>query len=103
GEVLSAAYRRETARLTLRDLRRQEDCLAGLLEGKGADPVYAEQAEEILGVRATAPLACVVALAEDPGSDVLHRPEDRMGRLGATSRWAVREGALYGVVEPPST
>lgn len=103
GEVLSAAYRRETARLTLRDLRRQEDCLAGLLEGKGADPVYAEQAEEILGVRATAPLACVVALAEDPGSDVLHHPEDRMGRLGATSRWAVREGALYGVVEPPST
>ena len=34
---------------------------------------------------------------------MLHHPEDRMGRLGATSRWAVREGALYGVVEPPST
>lgn len=102
GEVLSAAYRRETARLTLRDLRRQEDYLAGLLEGHGADPAYAEQAEEILGIRPAAPVVCVVALAEDPRSDALHHPEDRMERLGATSRWAVREGALYGVVEPPS-
>lgn len=102
GEVLSTAYRRETSRMTLRDLRRQENYLAGLFEGRGADPAYADQAEEILGIRPDVPVACVVAILEDPQSDPLRHPEDRIDRMGAMSRWGVREGALYGLVAIPS-
>ncbi|MFC4904480.1 MULTISPECIES: PucR family transcriptional regulator [Kocuria] len=98
SEVMSEAYRRETARQELRDLRRQENYLAGLLEGRAADPEFAGQAEQILGIRADAPVACVVAVVEDPHSEPLHHPEDRVERMGGTSRWGVRDGALYGVV-----
>jgi len=98
GEIMGEAYRRETARLELRDLRRQENCLAGLLEGRGADPSFAEQAQEILGIRSEKPLACVVAILEDAHSEPLRHPEDQVQRRGGTSRWGVRDGALYGIV-----
>ncbi|MFI7495671.1 helix-turn-helix domain-containing protein [Kocuria sp. M4R2S49] len=98
GEVMSQAYRRELARRELRDLRRQESYLAGLLEGRASDPEFAAQAEEILGIRPDVPVACVVAVLEDTHSEPLHHPEDRVERMGGTSRWGVRDGALYGVV-----
>ena len=98
SEVVSEAYRREVARQEKRDLRRQENYLAGLLEGRGADPEFAAQSEEILGIRSDVPLVCVVALVEDTYSEPLRSPEDRIERMGGTSRWGVRDGALYGVV-----
>ena len=98
SEVVSEAYRREVARQELRDLRRQENYLAGLLEGRGAVPEFAAQSEEILGIRSDVPIVCVVAIVEDTYSEPLHHPEDRIERMGGTSRWAVRDGALYGVV-----
>ena len=98
SEVMSEAYRREVARQELRDLRRQENYLAGLLEGRASTPEFATQAEEILGIRHNVPLACVVAILEDTRSEPLRHPEDRVERMGGTSRWGVRDGALYGVV-----
>ena len=98
SEVMSEAYRREVARQELRDLRRQENYLAGLLEGRASSPEFATQAEEILGIRPNVPLACVVAILEDTRSEPLRHPEDRVERMGGTSRWGVRDGALYGVV-----
>lgn len=98
SQVVSEAYRREVARQEKRDLRRQENYLAGLLEGRGADPEFAAQSEEILGIRSDVPLVCVVAVVEDTYSEPLRSPEDRIERMGGTSRWGVRDGALYGVV-----
>ncbi|WP_300344771.1 CdaR family transcriptional regulator [Nesterenkonia sp.] len=98
SKLVSEAYRREIARQDLQDRRRQENYLAGLLEGRGSVPEFAARSEEILGIHPEEPVVCVVAIVEDTYNDPLHHPEDRIERLGGTSRWGMREDALYGII-----
>ncbi|WP_170228533.1 PucR family transcriptional regulator [Nesterenkonia populi] len=98
SKLVSEAYRREITRLELQDRRRQENYLAGLLEGRGALPEFAARSEEILGIHPEEPVVCVTALVEDPYDDPLHHPEDRIERLGSTSRWGMRDDAFYGII-----
>lgn len=97
--ILIDAYRRESARLQRQDLQRQQSVLDALLEGRGADPEYAEGARAALDIDADDAIACVVVLYDgsDPG-DALAPAEDRLDRLGIPTRWHVRSGIYYGLL-----
>ncbi|WP_121256775.1 PucR family transcriptional regulator [Nocardioides ferulae] len=99
--VLIDAYRRESARLQRQDLQRQQAALDGLLEGRGADPDFAEEARAALDVGAEDPIACVVSLHDGPLDDALGPVEDRLDRLGVTARWHVRAGVYFGLLAGP--
>lgn len=98
--VLIEAYRREAARLQRHDLQRQQSVLDGLLEGRGADPDFAEEARAVLDIGAEDAVACVVALDDDP-PDSLGPAEDRLDRLGVAARWHVRAGVYFGLLAGP--
>jgi hypothetical protein len=97
--ILIDAYRRESARLQRQDLQRQQSVLDALLEGRGADPEYAEEARAALDIGADDAVACVVVLYDgsDPG-DALAPAEDRLDRLGIPARWHVRSGTYYALL-----
>ncbi|WP_101525206.1 PucR family transcriptional regulator [Nocardioides houyundeii] len=100
--VLIDAYRRESARMQRQDLQREQGVLDGLIEGRGADPVFAEEARTALEIGPDDAIACVVALSDgvDVG-DALAPVEDRLDRLGITARWHVRSGVYYGLLSGP--
>ncbi|WP_244929916.1 helix-turn-helix domain-containing protein [Nocardioides sp. W7] len=97
--ILIDAYRRESARLQRQDLQRQQSVLDALLEGRGADPEYAEEARAALDIGPDDAVACVVVLYDGsvPG-DALAPAEDRLDRLGIPARWHVRSGVYYGLL-----
>lgn len=97
--VLIDAYRRESARMQRQDLQREQSVLDGLIEGRGADPVFAAEARTALEIGPDEAIACVVAIYDgaDAG-DVLAPAEDRLDRLGITARWHVRSGVYYGLL-----
>src|SRR5450759_118185 len=88
--TLVDSYRRESSRLQRRDLQRQQSFLDGLAEGRGADPGFASEARDVLGISADDPLACVVAHFDGPLGEPLRAPEDRLERAGVLSYWHVR-------------
>ena len=96
--ILVESYRRESSRLQRRDLQRQQSFLDGLVEGRGADPEFASEAREILGVDADEPVACVVAPFDGSRDEPLRGHEDRLERAGLVSHWHVRGGAHFGLV-----
>ncbi|MPZ93821.1 MAG: PucR family transcriptional regulator [Propionibacteriales bacterium] len=96
--TMAQAYRREEARLHRRDLQRQQNLLDGLVEGRGADPLFAADAREGLGIGDEDLLVCVVAPIEDPLDEPLKAPHDRLDRSGIVSHWHVRSGASFGIV-----
>ena len=96
--VLVESYRRESARLQRRDLQRQQSFLDGLVEGRGADPAFAQDAAETLGVSADEPVACVVAPFDESLDEPLRAAEDRLERAGRVSHWHIRGGAYFGLV-----
>lgn len=96
--TLVNAYRREHARLQLRDLQRQHSLLDGLVEGRGTDPAFAHEVCAALGLAPDEPLACVVAPVDDPMVEPLSAPDDRLERSGIVSHWHVRAGSHFGVV-----
>lgn len=100
--VLIEAYRRESARLTRADLQRQQSVLDALVEGRGADPEYAVEVRDALGVDPDAPVACLVALLDGEVDGGLGPSEDRLERLGLTVRWHVRGGTYFGLVAAAS-
>lgn len=97
--VLIDAYHRESARMQRQDLQREQRVLDGLIEGRGADPVFADEARAALGIEPDDEIACVVVLHDgtDAG-DRLSPVDDRMDRLGITARWHVRSGVYYGLL-----
>ena len=97
--VLVEAYRRESARLQRRDLQRQQSFLDGLAEGRGADPEFAGEAHDMLGVTGEEPVACVVAPFDESLDEPLRAPEDRLERAGHVSHWHVRGGTYFGLVQ----
>lgn len=96
--TLVDSYRRESARLQSRDLQRQQRLLDGLVEGRGADPVFAAEVREVLGLRTDEPVACVVAHFDGMLDGPIRGAEDRLDRLGATSYWHVRGDIHFGLV-----
>lgn len=96
--VLIDAYRREAARVQRQDLQRELTVLDALLEGRGADPEYAEEARRALDIDADDVVACVVVLYDGASGDALTPAEDRLDRLGIRARWHVRSGVYYGLL-----
>ena len=85
--VLIDAYRRESARLHRQDLQRQQTLLDALLEGRGADPEFADEARAALDIGADDAIACVVALLRRlPGR--ARSPRPRTAWTGSASRRA---------------
>jgi PucR C-terminal helix-turn-helix domain len=96
--TLVESYRREHARLALRDLKRQHSLLDGLVDGRGSEPWFAQEVCEGLGLPPDEALACVVAAIDDPSTEPLNTPDDRLARAGIVSHWHVRAGHYFGVV-----
>ena len=96
--VVIDAHRRESARLVRRDLARQHRALDGLVEGRGADPGFAAEAAEVLGVGSDEPLACVAAAIDESLDEPMRSPDDRLERAGRMSAWYVRGGVQVGLV-----
>ena len=97
--VLIDAYRRESSRMQRQDLQREQSILDGLIEGRGADPLFADEARAALEIGPEDEIACVVAIHDGvEASDALGPVEDRLDRLGITARWHVRSGVYYGLL-----
>lgn len=96
--TLVESYRREHARLQLRDLQRQHSLLDGLVEGRGTDPAFAQEVSDGLGLSPDEPLACVAAPVDNPLVEPLSCPDDRLERSGIASHWHVRTGTHFGVI-----
>ena len=96
--TLVDSYRREHARLQLRDLQRQHSMLEGLVGGRGTDPAFAQEVCEGLGLAPDEPLVCAVAPVDDPMVEPLNAPDDRLERTGIVSHWHVRAGTHFGVI-----
>ena len=97
--VLVDSYRRESARLQRRDMQRQQSFLDGLASGRGAEPDFARDAAETLGVAVDEPVACVVAPFDESLQEPLRGPEDRLERAALVSHWHVRGGSYFGLVQ----
>ncbi len=96
--ILIDSYRRESARLHRQDLQRQQATLDALLEGRGGDPAYVEEARAALDIGADDALACVVVLQEPDTIEDLGALEDRLDRAGIGARWHVRSGVYFGLL-----
>lgn len=96
--ILVESYRRESTRLQRRDLQRQQSFLDGLVEGRGADPEFARETRDELGIGTDETVLCVVAPFSDPLDEPLRAPEDRLERAGIVSHWHVRGGNYFGLV-----
>lgn len=96
--VLIDSYRREFARLHRQDLQRQHATMEALLEGRGADPAYVEEARVALGIGSEHDLACLVVLHDDDVADDLGGLEDRLDRAGIGARWHGRGGVYFGLL-----
>ena len=96
--VFIDAYRRESVRLHRRDLQRQQGTLDALVEGRGADPDFAAEAREALGISAEQEVACVVAPYDGSLVEPLAPLEDRLERQGIVSHWHVRGGLYFGLL-----
>jgi hypothetical protein len=98
--ILVDSYRRESTRLQRRNLQRQQNFLDGLVEGRGADPEFAREAREELGLGSDEAVVCLVAPFDDPLDEPLRAPEDRLERTGISSHWHVRGGNYFGLIPP---
>lgn len=97
--VFIEAYRRESVRLHRRDLQRQQSTLDALVEGRGADPDFAAEARDALGITGETGIACVVAPYDGSLDEpLLPSGSDRLERLGITSHWHVRGGLYFGLL-----
>ncbi|MCD4536242.1 helix-turn-helix domain-containing protein [Nocardioides sp. cx-169] len=99
--VLVEAYRRESTRMQRQDLQRQQSALDALAEGRGADPQFAEEARDLLGIAADARVACVVALFDGSLDEPLGALEDRLERVEVSCHWHVRTGRYFGLLSGP--
>ncbi|MDF1604746.1 helix-turn-helix domain-containing protein [Nocardioides sp. YIM 152315] len=96
--VFIEAYRRESVRLHRRDLHRQQSTLDALAEGRGANPDFATEAREVLGIGSEMAVACVVAPYDGSLDEPLIAPTDRLERHGLISHWHVRGGLYFGLL-----
>lgn len=98
NQVVIDAYRREYGRLQRQDRQREQGALDGLLEGRGGDPQFVDEARSLLGIGPDTPVACVVALLDDARNEGFGLVEDRLDRIGVQARWHVRSGTYFGLL-----
>lgn len=98
NEVVVEAYRRENRRLLRQDAQREQGVLDALLEGRGGDPEFVDEARSVLGIEPDDQVACVVALLDDAATQGFGLIEDRLERAGVRSRWHVRSGTYFGLL-----
>ncbi|WP_205473962.1 CdaR family transcriptional regulator [Nocardioides sp. SYSU D00038] len=99
--VVIDSYRRESARMQRQDLQRQQSVLDALIEGRGADEEFAEEARQVLALETGEAVGCVVALLDGPNLPLLLQAEDRLDKAGVHARWHVRSGVYYGLLAGP--
>jgi hypothetical protein len=92
------SFRDEERLLRERDDRVQAAVLVALLEGRGADPQFARDASQALGLPAGTQLVCVVGVPDSPDELALDNARERLRIAGLTSGWAPFSGAEVGVV-----
>jgi hypothetical protein len=102
SSAVTRAYRAEEARLQGRDLRRQHVLLDALLDGRGVDLPVAQEAEQVLGLRAGHAFLVAVAACEPSDPDALRAPQEALALRGCASWWRVRAGIEMGLVEVPA-
>ncbi|MFF5989625.1 PucR family transcriptional regulator [Prauserella flavalba] len=98
SSALVDAYRLEEARLRSQELSRRHAFLSALLEGRGGDPVLAEEAATALGLPTSGPMLCVVAPVDSPRDDPLRSPRDVLAAHGIVSSWHVRPSDIVGLI-----
>lgn len=103
NSVMSAAYRKEAALLQRRDLQLQGRLLDGLVEGRGGDPMFAAEVQDVLGVGTDDPVACVVAAFDGLRDSPLRNPDDCLDAVNASSFWQVRGDLHFGLVQLTGT
>jgi len=96
--VFAEAYRTEAERMQRQDLHRQLHVLDGLASGRAADPTFAAEAAEALGVGVDEPVLCVVTLSDVPTVNPVRQTEDRLESARVKSYWHVRGGHAVGLV-----
>jgi hypothetical protein len=96
--ALVDAYRLEEARLRSQELTRRQAFLNALLEGRGSEPAFAEEAAATLGLPSNGPLLCLVAAVDSPLEEPLRSPRDVLAAHGIASCWQVRPSDIVGLV-----
>lgn len=98
NNIIVDAYRRESLRMQRLDLRRRLSVLDRLAEGRGSDPIFAEEARQVLDLGADDRIACVVAILDPGAESPLRMPEDGLERIDVASHWHVRGGHHFGLL-----
>ena len=96
-QVLRESYRREELARERRDPARVNEILDGLLRGRAAEPDFAAQAREVLGMTADSPLLVVVWLPTDltASADLAH---ERLQDAGYLSYWRRHGAHVLGLI-----
>jgi len=96
--AVSDGYRSEESRLIRRDDLVQESLLAALLDGRGAEPVFARDAATALGLSADEKLVCLVGIAPEAGATAFEAPKERLRAGDVTSVWRGTADGECGLV-----
>lgn len=103
SSVIVKEYRLESERLQrLVDARRGE-VLDGIVDGRAADPQFADHAREVLGISAGSQVTCVVGRVDGLSGTPLPQVEEDLQRAGITSFWHGRGDQVVGIVLPGRT
>ncbi|MCE1179486.1 MAG: helix-turn-helix domain-containing protein [Micrococcales bacterium] len=100
------SYRREEALLQRRDLQRQLAVLDGLVQGRGSEPEFAEDARHVLGLDPDEEVLAIVCLADDAPDQASRWAEERLEQLGLKAYWLQLAAHTVGLIglggRPPS-
>jgi hypothetical protein len=92
-------YRAREAEASRGDARRREAVLDALLDGRGADPAVAAEAQAVLGLPEHGRYVVVTLVADAAAGEPPRAPRDALGAHGIGSGWRLRGEAEIGVVE----
>jgi hypothetical protein len=96
--AVSEGYRSEESLLRSRDDLVQASLLAALLDGRGAEPVFARDAATALGLNADEKLVCLVGIAPEAGSTAFEAPKERLRTGNIASVWRGTADGECGLV-----
>lgn len=92
-------YRTRQTEVQRRDAERRQEILDRLLEGRGADPDVAAEAESVLGLGTDDGLAVVVVRYAAPSTSPPRSPRDSLAVHGFRSEWRLRGDREIGLVQ----
>ncbi|WP_298181683.1 PucR family transcriptional regulator [Saccharomonospora sp.] len=91
-------YRLEESRLRSQELSKRHAFLNALLDSKGTDAAFAQEAATALGLPTRGPMLCVVAPVEAPADEPIRSPRDTLASHGIVSSWHVRPTDIVGLI-----